>query len=42
MKRRLHNALVGAAFTAVATSLITLVVLGSLSTLDQYRFWSGA
>lgn len=33
-------ALVGAAFTAVATSLITLVVLGNLSTLDQYRFWS--
>ncbi|WP_240615786.1 FecCD family ABC transporter permease [Nakamurella deserti] len=32
-------ALVGAAFTAVATSLITLVLLTDQHTLDEYRFW---
>ncbi|HMN97823.1 MAG TPA: iron chelate uptake ABC transporter family permease subunit [Miltoncostaeaceae bacterium] len=32
-------ALVGAAFTAAATSLTTLVLLGDLDTLDRYRFW---
>jgi iron complex transport system permease protein len=33
-------ALVGAAFTAVATSAITLVLLTDESVLAQYRFWS--
>jgi iron complex transport system permease protein len=33
-------ALVGAAFTAVATSLITLVLLVDHSTLQEYRFWA--
>lgn len=33
-------ALVGAAFTAVATSAITLVLLTDVSVLAQYRFWS--
>jgi len=33
-------ALVGAAVNAVATSLLTLVVLGDRTTLDVYRFWS--
>ena len=32
-------ALVGAAFTAVATSLITLVLLTDRRTLDEFRFW---
>lgn len=32
-------ALVGAAFTAVATSLITLVLLTDRRTLQEYRFW---
>lgn len=32
-------ALVGAAFTAVTTSLITLVLLTDQNTLDEYRFW---
>jgi iron complex transport system permease protein len=32
-------ALVGAAFTAAATSLTTLVLLADLDTLDRYRFW---
>ena len=32
--------LAGAATTAVLTSLITLVLLRDLDTLDQYRFWS--
>jgi iron complex transport system permease protein len=32
-------ALVGAAFTAVATSLITLVLLVDHTTLQEYRFW---
>jgi iron complex transport system permease protein len=32
-------ALVGAAFTAVATSLITLVLLTDRHTLDEFRFW---
>jgi iron complex transport system permease protein len=33
-------ALVGAAFTAVATSLITLVLLVDHTTLQEYRFWA--
>ena len=33
-------ALVGAAFTATATSLITLVLLSDYTVLSQYRFWS--
>lgn len=33
-------ALVGAAFTAVATSLITLVLLVDHRTLEEFRFWS--
>lgn len=33
-------ALVGAALTAVATSLITLVLLGDFRTLQEYRFWA--
>jgi iron complex transport system permease protein len=33
-------ALVGAAFTAVATSLITLVLLADHRTLEEFRFWS--
>jgi iron complex transport system permease protein len=33
-------ALVGAAFTAVATSLITVVLLLDHHTLEEYRFWS--
>ena len=33
-------ALAGTAVTAVATSIITLVLLGDLDTLDRYRFWS--
>lgn len=33
-------ALVGAATTAVATSLITLVLLTDQHTLNEYRFWS--
>jgi iron complex transport system permease protein len=33
-------ALVGAAFTATTTSLITLVLLSDRSILEQYRFWS--
>ncbi len=32
-------ALVGAAFTAVATSLVTLVLLTDLRALDEFRFW---
>lgn len=32
-------ALVGAAFTAVSTSLITLVLLLDRHTLDEFRFW---
>lgn len=32
-------ALVGAAFTAVASSLITLVLLTDQHTLNEYRFW---
>jgi iron complex transport system permease protein len=32
-------ALVGAAFTAVATSFITLVLISDTQVLDQYRFW---
>lgn len=31
--------LVGAAVTAAAMSLTTLIVLGDLETLDRYRFW---
>ena len=33
-------ALVGAAFTAVATSLITLLLLVDHRTLEEFRFWS--
>ena len=33
-------ALVGAAFGAVATSLVTLVLLTDVRVLEQYRFWS--
>lgn len=33
-------ALVGAAFTAVATSVITLVLITDRTALDTYRFWS--
>jgi iron complex transport system permease protein len=33
-------ALAGTAVTAVATSIITLVLLADLDTLDRYRFWS--
>ncbi|SHG03362.1 iron complex transport system permease protein [Jatrophihabitans endophyticus] len=33
-------ALAGAAVTAAGTSLVTLVLLTSRTTLDQYRFWS--
>ncbi|MCW2794072.1 MAG: iron chelate uptake transporter family permease subunit [Nocardioides sp.] len=32
-------ALVGAAFTATATSMITVVLLTDRRTLDEYRFW---
>ncbi len=32
-------ALVGAAFTAAASSLTTIVVLSDIDTLDRYRFW---
>jgi iron complex transport system permease protein len=32
-------ALVGAAFTAAAGSLTTIVVLSDIETLDRYRFW---
>jgi len=32
--------LAGAAVTAVLTSIITLVLLSNLETLNQYRFWS--
>jgi iron complex transport system permease protein len=32
--------LAGTAATAVLTSLITLILLGNLDTLNQYRFWS--
>lgn len=32
-------ALVGAAFTATATSVITVVLLSDYNTLDDYRFW---
>lgn len=35
----LKLALVGAAFTATATSLITIVLLTDQRTLDEYRFW---
>ncbi|MET0725871.1 MAG: iron chelate uptake ABC transporter family permease subunit [Leifsonia sp.] len=33
-------ALTGAAVTAAVTPLITLVLIGDLDTLNQYRFWS--
>jgi len=33
-------ALVGAAFAAVATSMVTLVLLTDVQVLEQYRFWS--
>lgn len=33
-------ALVGAAFAAIATSLVTLVLLTDVQVLEQYRFWS--
>ncbi|MEO9324096.1 iron ABC transporter permease [Nocardioides sp. C4-1] len=32
-------ALVGAAFTATATSLITVILLADRNTLDEFRFW---
>lgn len=32
-------ALVGAAFTAAATSLVSLVLVTNVETLNQYRFW---
>lgn len=32
--------LAGAAVTAAATSIITLLLLGNLETLNQYRFWA--
>ncbi|GAA5150618.1 iron chelate uptake ABC transporter family permease subunit [Nocardioides marinquilinus] len=32
-------ALVGAAFSATATSLITIVLLSDANTLDEFRFW---
>jgi iron-siderophore transport system permease protein len=36
----LRLALAGAALTAAATSLVTLVLLTDRTTLDRYRFWS--
>lgn len=37
--RPVKLALVGAAFTAAASSLITVALLSDLDTLDRYRFW---